>query len=141
MKSSTASQLSDVSEQPRREMHVLAHISCSEVCNPADAFFRAWKTGAELAGCRYFGDGTLKGIKEASCRWDLRPNLRVVNTLFEVLTEQERVFLAALVSFFDPDVGGSLLQQSGVKGLADLGLLTTQQRFVIAGLVMHNHAW
>ena len=112
-----------------------------EVCKPAEAFFFAWKKGVELAGCRYFSDGSLDSYKNASCRWDLRPNLRVISTLFEVLTQQERVFLAAMVSFFDTDVGSDLLKQSGVKGLSDLGVLNVEQRDVLAALIMHNHAW
>jgi len=71
----------------------------------------------------------------------LRPNLRVISTLFEVLTHQERVFLAALVSFFDTDIGSDLLKQSGVKGLSDLGVLNVEQRDVLAALILHNHAW
>jgi hypothetical protein len=67
--------------------------------------------------------------------------MQVVKKNFEILTEQERIFLAALVSFFNAEEGSSLLKQSGVRGLSDLGLLTYEQRDVIAALIMHNHAW
>lgn len=135
MKSSAASQLA------RKPLQRPVDKPSSEVCNPAVAFFFAWKRGVELAGSRYFGDGSQEGFQKANCRWDLRPNIRVIKSSFEVLTEQERVFLAALVSFFDTEEGSDLLKQSGIRGLSDLGLLNIEQRDVIAGLIMHNHDW
>lgn len=139
MKPSSISQLSRKPTQKSLQKPV--DRPSSEICNPAVAFFFAWKRGVELAGTRYFGDGTQDTFSTANCRWDLRPKMRVINNNFEVLTEQERVFLAALVSFFDTDRGSSLLEQAGVRGLSDLGLLNVEQRDVIAGLIMHNHDW
>ncbi|WP_285374213.1 hypothetical protein [Pseudomonas sp. lyk4-TYG-107] len=135
MKNTSVSQLS------RQTLQKPVTKPSSEICNPAVAFFFAWKKGVELAGYRYFGDSSQEGFIKANCRWDLRPDLRVINSKFEVLTEQERVFMAALVSFFNPDEGSNLLKQAGVKGLCELGLLNVEQRDVIAGLIMHNHAW
>lgn len=135
MKNTVVSQLS------RKPLQRPVDKPSSEVCNPAVAFFFAWKRGVEIAGSRYFGDGSQEGFQKANCRWDLRPNIRVISKNFEVLTEQERVFLAALVSFFDTNEGSSLLKQSGIQGLSDLGLLNIEQRDVIAGLIMHNHDW
>jgi len=116
-------------------------VSRPAVCSPSVAFFFAWKKGVQIAGLRFFGDGSQEGFKKSDCRWHLRPNLRVIKKSFEVLTDQERVFLAALVSFFNADEGGDLLKQSGVRGLSDLGILTFEQCDVIAGLIMNNHAW
>lgn len=116
-------------------------VSRPSLCSPSVAFFFAWKKGVEIAGFRFFGDGSQQGFKKSDCRWHLRPNMQVVKKNFEILTDQERVFLAALVSFFNAEEGSSLLKQSGVRGLSDLGLLTYEQRDVIAGLIMHHHAW
>ena len=37
------------------------------------AFFEAWKRGAEIAGPEWFGDGTPEGLQRATSKWDLRP--------------------------------------------------------------------
>ncbi|MCU7247277.1 hypothetical protein [Pseudomonas koreensis] len=135
MKHTTLSQL------PRLSLQKPVSKPSSPACNPADAFLFSWKQGVELSDCCYFGDGSHEGFKNASCRWDLRPNMRLILSKFDVLTERERVFLAAMVSFFNAEEGSNLLKQAGVKGLSDLGVLSHGQRDVIAGLIMHNHAW
>lgn len=43
-----------------------------------EAFFQAWKRGAELAGPEWFGDGTQAGLQQATSKWELRPNLLAV---------------------------------------------------------------
>jgi len=43
------------------------------------AFFEAWKRGAEIAGAEWFGDGTREGLQRAKSKWDLRPNLLLLN--------------------------------------------------------------
>jgi hypothetical protein len=135
MKNSTVTQLSSLS-QPLPIDHLL-----TDVDNTAAVFFFAWKQGVALSGFTYFGDGSKAGFNKASCRWDLRPIMRMVDKNFEVLSNQERIFLAAMVSFHDAQKGGELLKQAGVKGLADLGLLEPKQREIVASLIMHYHAW
>lgn len=107
----------------------------------AAAFLYAWKQGVALAGPTYFGNGTQIGLNNATCRWDLRPNLLMINNAIDVLSSNERVFLAALVSFYDAHEGSVLLKQVGIRGLADLGVLDPERRDVIASLVMHHHGW
>lgn len=135
MKITTVPQLSSLSQS--------SHVARlpADAGNTAADFFFAWKQGVALAGYVYFGDGSKAGFNKACCRWDLRPIMRMIDKNFEVLSTQERVFLAALVSFHDTGKGGELLRQSGVKGLADLGLLEAEQRDVVASLVMHYHGW
>lgn len=135
MKNSTVTQLSSPSQTAP------ADYLPADACNTAAAFFFAWKQGVALAGYHYFGDGSKAGFNKANCRWDLRPILRMIDKNFEVLTNHERIFLAALVSFHDTGKGGELLKQAGVKGLADLGLLHSEHRDVIASLIMHYHGW
>ncbi|MDR6610545.1 hypothetical protein [Pseudomonas synxantha] len=107
----------------------------------AATFLYAWKQGVALAGPTYFGDGTHMGLNHANCRWDLRPDLLMINNAINVLSDNERIFLAALVSFYDTDEGSVLLKQAGVRGLADLGVLDPERRAVISSLVLHHHGW
>ncbi|TPG90335.1 hypothetical protein EAH72_29480 [Pseudomonas caspiana] len=136
MNTCTVSQLPPLSHSRKHHEEVPASFE-----GTAAAFLYAWKQGVALAGPTYFGDGTQISLNNATCRWDLRPNLLMINNAINVLSTNERVFLAALVSFYDTDEGGVLLKQVGVRGLADLGVLDPERRDVIASLVMHHHGW
>lgn len=106
------------------------------------AFFRAWKSGASLAGARFFGAGTKTDLDLAVDVWNLRPNLQLISDSISVMSAGEKVFLAALVSFYNSDDGGRLLQRVGVHGLADLGGLDLARRTVIAALILnYTHGW
>jgi hypothetical protein len=135
MKTSTVSQLSPL-PQPTEQFD-----QSQDFDNTAAAFLYAWKQGVALAGPTYFGDGTQIGLNNATCRWELRPDLLMINNAISVLSVNERIFLAALVSFYDTEVGSVLLKQVGVRGLADLGLLDLERRDVIASLIMDYHGW
>lgn len=105
------------------------------------AFFRAWKSGASLAGARFFGAGTTSTLDVAVDVWDLRPNLQLISDSISVMSAGEKVFLAALVSFYNSQDGGRLLQRVGVQGLADLGGLDLARRTVIAALILNYTGW
>jgi len=113
-----------------------AHFSAA----PA-AFFRAWKSGVSLAGVRFFGAGTKTHLDRAGDVWDLCPNLELISDAIGALSGGEKVFLAALVSFYNAEDGGRLLQRVGVHGLADLGGLDLARRTVIAALILNYTGW
>lgn len=73
------------------------------------AFFEAWKRGAEIAGAEWFGDGTAEGLQRAKSKWDLRPNLLMLNDALGVLSSGQRMFLSAMVSFYNSREGGAML--------------------------------
>ena len=50
------------------------------------AFFEAWKRGAQIAGHEWFGDGTREGLQRATTKWDLRPNMLMLNDALGVLS-------------------------------------------------------
>ncbi|GFE79183.1 hypothetical protein GCM10011487_11830 [Steroidobacter agaridevorans] len=106
-----------------------------------EAFLRAWKQGVELAGVRFFGNGTREDLNRATRKWDLCPNVTLINDAINVLSPGEAIFLASLVSFYDSDDGGRLLRHVGADGLADLGRLDLKRRTVIAGLLLHYTGW
>ncbi|MGF6513081.1 hypothetical protein ABH912_000547 [Pseudomonas sp. BT76 TE3572] len=105
------------------------------------AFLYAWKQGVALAGPTYFGDCTKNSVENAKCRWDLRPDLLMINHSFHVLSTNERIFLAAMVSFYDTYEGSALFKHVGFLGFANLGPLDQARRDVIASLIMHFHSW
>lgn len=98
-------------------------------------FFDAWQQAVHLAGPHLFGGGTATAIVTASSIWGLRPNVPLITTI-GVMSSGERVFLAALVSFYDPHDGGNPLKRVGVEGLADLDPLDVKRRQLIAALIV-----
>ncbi len=106
-----------------------------------DAFFQAWKRGAHLAGPQWFGDGTREGLNQAHDKWDLCPDVPRISKAIGVLSGGERMFLAAMVSFYNERKGGALLKRCGFHGLADLGGLDLERRQVLANLVLNYSGW
>lgn len=106
-----------------------------------DAFFQAWKRGAELAGTHLFGEGTRANLDDAASKWDLRPKVELIKRNVGVMSPSEKVFIAALVSFYDSEEGGKLLKRVGFHGFADLSGLDLKRRTVIAALIMNYSGW
>ena len=106
-----------------------------------EAFFQAWKRGAEIAGHEWFGDGTREGLQRATTKWDLRPNMLMLNDALGVLSSGQRMFLSAMVSFYNAREGGAMLKRCGFEGLSDLGGLDLERRQVIADLTLHYNGW
>ena len=105
------------------------------------AFFDAWKRGAEIAGPEWFGDGSREGLNQAKSKWDLRPNLLRLNDALGVLSGGQRMFLSAMVSFYNAREGAAMLKRCGFEGLSDLGGLDLERRQVIAALVLNYAGW
>lgn len=105
------------------------------------AFFRAWKSGVLLAGVRFFGAGTKTNLDAAADVWDLCPNVDLISAAIGVMSGGEKVFLASLVSFYNAEDGGRLMQRVGVHGLADLGGLDLARRTILAALILNYTGW
>ena len=105
------------------------------------AFFKAWKRGVEIAGPEWFGDGTPEGLQRATSKWDLRPKVLLLNDALDVLSGGQRMFLSAMVSFYNAREGGAMFKRCGFEGLSDLGGLDLERRKVIADLVLNYSGW
>ncbi|MCC4607818.1 hypothetical protein LL967_08030 [Xanthomonas campestris pv. zinniae] len=106
-----------------------------------EAFFQAWKRGVHIAGHEWFGDGTPEGLQQATSKWDLRPNLLAVGDALDVLSGGQRMFLSAMVSFYNAREGAAMLRRCRFEGLADFGGLDLPRRQVIADLVLNYVGW
>ncbi|HCE6397609.1 hypothetical protein OGV25_21090 [Pseudomonas sp. P1B16] len=109
--------------------------------NAPAAFLEAWKRGIHIAGVEWFGDGTLEGLQNAKSKWALHPNVLRLNDALGVLSSGQRMFLSAMVSFYNASEGGAMLKRCQFEGLADLGGLDLERRKVIADLVLHYDGW
>ena len=105
------------------------------------AFFHAWKRGVELVGPSLFGNGSRECLDLAVDKWDLCPNVALIRKAIGVMSSGEKVFLAAMVSFYNANDGGALLKRVGVHGLADLGGLDLERRRIIAALLLNYTGW
>ena len=105
------------------------------------AFFEAWKRGVEIAGPEWFGDGTREGLNQAKSKWDLRPNMLQLNDALGVLSSGERMFLSAMVSFYNAREGGAMLKRCHFNGLSDFDGLDLPRRQVIADLLLNYSGW
>ncbi|MDH5857612.1 hypothetical protein [Lampropedia aestuarii] len=105
------------------------------------AFFEAWKRGVEIAGPEWFGDGTGEGLQRATSKWDLRPNLLMLNDALGVLSGGQRMFLSAMVSFYNAREGGAMLRRCQFEGLSDFAGLDLPRRKVIADLLLNYSGW
>ena len=106
-----------------------------------DAFLLTWQRAIQIAGTEWFGDGIRAGLELAATKWDLCPRVKQIRKALGTLSRGERLFLAALVSFYDSRDGGALLKRCGFSGLADLGGLDAGRRQVIASLLRHYNGW
>ncbi|MFC4160742.1 hypothetical protein [Chitinimonas lacunae] len=104
-------------------------------------FFAAWKRGVQLAGPEWFGDGTQEGLLHATSKGELRPNVLLLNDALGVLSRGQRLFLSAMVSFYNAREGGAMLKRCGFAGLSDLSGLDLARRRVIADLLLHHEGW
>lgn len=105
------------------------------------AFFEAWKRGVEIAGPEWFGNGTREGLNLSKSKWDLRPNMLRLNDALGVLSSGERMFLSAMVSFYNAREGGVMLKRCHFNGLSDFDGLDLQRRKVIADLLVNYNGW
>ena len=103
-------------------------------------FFQIWKKAVLLAGPNYFGIDR-NDVNMTHSKWDLCPDVPLIESAIGAMSHGEQVFLAALVSFYNDETGGRLLQQVCVRSLADFGLLDTQRRTLLANLIIHYSGW
>lgn len=101
------------------------------------AFFHAWRRGVRLAGIELFGNGTEHGFAKANNLSDLRPRLMDINDAIRLMSASQKVFLAAMVSFDNPDEGAVLLRRVEFHGLSNFGRLGLEQRRVLTALILN----
>ncbi|ONH50913.1 hypothetical protein SAMN04490182_2005 [Pseudomonas cedrina] len=122
----------DCSDQPNGLQHQ------SQAPEP---FFEAWKQAVLLAGPGYFGIKCRRDLDMALSKWDLCPDIPLIETAIGAMSHGEQIFIAALVSFYNDQIGGELLQRAGVSGMADFGILDSQRRSLLARLLIHYSGW
>lgn len=104
-------------------------------------FFEAWRQAVLVAGPQFFGDGTKAGALAATDKWALVPRSEHISEAFGVLSSGQKVFIAALFSFYNSADGAVLWKRADMRGLADLGNLDLGNRRLIAELILNYSGW
>jgi hypothetical protein len=102
------------------------------------SFFDAWLRGVEIAGPRWFGDGTGRG----NSKWEFEPQYDAINGAIGWLASGEAAFLAPMYSFYNATAGGKMLRRLQLHGMADIAAaLDEPRRRVIADLLVAYGGW
>lgn len=105
-------------------------------------FFEAWKTGVELAGVSFFGDGTKVGLNAAKSKNDMQPRIDTIKEAFSSMSPGEIIFLGAMVSFYNTHAGRNLLGEMKLTSdIGDLTRLDMQRRKAISNLIVSYAGW
>ncbi|AZC90174.1 hypothetical protein J1G36_11710 [Pseudomonas carnis] len=70
-------------------------------------FFHAWRKAVRLAGPQYFGANDPTQFDNAPSKWELCPDVLLIESAIGVTSHSEQVFLAALVSVYNDETGGT----------------------------------
>jgi len=109
-------------------------------------FLDAWKAGVKMAGPRLF-KAEHRYIKpgqvdEAQDKWQLIPDLDAIRRYSSTCSVSEGVFIGALVSFYNSDIGAEILERfchSSVGSVANR--LDLEQVEVITALMLNHTGW
>ncbi len=106
----------------------------------ADSFLDAWLRGIQIAGIDWFGGAW--SDKTAPSKWDYRPDFDLIEPSLGELSTGEAAFLAAMYSFYNPDIGSRMLRDLGFgsPGLA-AAVMDEPRRRVIADLLVSYDGW
>jgi hypothetical protein len=107
-------------------------------------FSKAWEQGVETARSKWFGTGGYldREALKTTFRRSLPPRVEEIQNALDEQSDSERMFLAALVCFYDPGAGDALIKRCGFQGLADLSSrLDQKRRQIIADLLLYCTGW
>lgn len=104
-------------------------------------FFNYWKKGVEIAGYRYFGDGTKENFEQATEKNQLSPVSAKIEASFGLISDNEAAFLVAMYCFYNDFKGAELCVKAGVKSIGNLLGLDSNRREVMAGLLVTYCGW
>ncbi|MES9830524.1 MAG: hypothetical protein ABW201_19900 [Candidatus Thiodiazotropha sp.] len=105
------------------------------------AFLAAWKRGilaSGVPGLFYCSD-----ILDKTTSLDrLAPKVREIGKRIHVSPKKQATFLAAMVSFYNPEEGAKMAKKVGCNGLGDIAInLSTKQRSIISDLLLNYTGW
>ena len=111
------------------------------ILDTENAFLTAWKRGVVASGTpSLFYSGDM--VDRVNHLHRLAPKTKDIAKKISLYPKSQAAFLAALVSFYNPEEGAKLAKKVGCNGLGDISLnLSMEQRFILADLLIHHAGW
>ena len=104
-------------------------------------FLEHWKQGVNLVGTQFF-DIKSKDVESANDKNQLAPNYPFIKETFGALSHGEKVMLALMYSFYDPECGQELLVDAYTANFVDaIMLMDDKRKAVILGLLDNHTGW
>ena len=110
-------------------------------------FLSAWVSGVHVIGEGYFTHNE-RFADKAPCldkvmdKWQVIPNCGFIEENIGVLSGGEAKLLSVMCSFYNPEWGGKLMQDLGIKGMADIsGNLDLNCKKIVAALLLNYTGW
>ena len=108
---------------------------------PRIDFLRAWKRAVALVGSTHTFGSAYAALHQVSNHRELTPRVDVIRKSLPNRSNADAAFLAALVSFYNKHEGQKLINKNDLS-LGDMALtLSTQQRNILADLIIHYRGW
>lgn len=109
-------------------------------------FLDTWKEGVTMAGEHLFKaeNGYFKSdnVDAAEDKWQLIPDVMEIRRRVRTCSVGEGLFLGALVSFYNSDIGGEIFMYFGFVGIGDIAnRLELEQLNVITKLMLNHTGW
>jgi hypothetical protein len=104
-------------------------------------FIDAWKRGILASGApSLFYSSDI--LDKTTSLERLAPKVREIGKRIHSYPKRQATFLAAMVSFYNPEEGAKLAKKVGCNGLGDIAInITFDQRLIISDLLMYHTGW
>ena len=109
--------------------------------NKNQQFLEFWKEGVLIAGEQFFKVSS-GSVSSANNKDQLAPNYVLIKESFNVLSHGEKVMLALMYSFYDPECGQEFLIDAYAANFVDaFSLMDNKRKKVLIGLLDNHTGW
>ncbi|OJW06879.1 MAG: hypothetical protein BGO44_13895 [Legionella sp. 39-23] len=104
-------------------------------------FLEAWKQGINKVGAEFF-DIKTDSVEAATDKLQLQPNFKFIKEAIGGYSHGKQVLLGLMYSFYNPEDGQKLLEQSNTTNFVDaLNVLDDEGRKIISQLWLNHSGW
>ena len=110
-------------------------------------FLAAWIAGIRIVGKICFTHNPsftapASSLDAVTDKWQVIPDRDVVNERIGMLSSGEAALLAVMCSFYNAEWGGQMMQDLGIRGMADISAkLDLEANHLVADLLVNYTGW
>ncbi len=109
--------------------------------NKNQQFLDFWKEGVLVAGEQFFKVSS-SSVISATNKDQLAPNYEFIKESFGALSHGEKVMLALMYSFYDPECGQKFLVDAYAANFVDaFSLMDDKRKGILLGLLDNHTGW